>query len=83
MSSSIIPELIQALDEEIEAVKKGRGGSIVTVFNGLFLREVSGLFVYLFNLENFLAVLDEAPAEIEIAGKRYSAQVLSGPAPIL
>jgi len=40
------------------------------------LREVSGLFVYIFNLENFLAVLDDSPAEIEIRGNRYPAQVL-------
>ncbi|MDO8750721.1 MAG: AAA domain-containing protein [Dehalococcoidia bacterium] len=74
--AAIIAEFIQALDEEIEAVKKGRGGSTVKVFNGRFLREVSGLFVYVFNLENFLAVLDESPAEIEIKGHSYSAQVL-------
>jgi hypothetical protein len=76
MSSTIIQEFIQALHEEIEAIKAGKGGSIVKVFNGRFLRELSGLFVYVFNLENFLVVLDESPAEIEIRGDRYSAQVL-------
>jgi len=76
MTSTIIEEFIQALDEEIEAIKKGKGGSIVKIFNGRFLREISGLFVYVFNLENFLAVLDDSPAEIEIRGTRYRAQVL-------
>lgn len=76
MASTIIQEFIQSLDEEIEAIKSGKGGSVVKVFNGCFLREVSGLFVYAFNLENFLAVLDESPAEIEIRGNRYPAQVL-------
>jgi hypothetical protein len=76
MSSTIIKEFILALDQEISAIKKGKGGSFVKVFNGRFLREVSGLFVYVFNLENFLAVLDDSPAEIEIRGKRYPAQVL-------
>lgn len=76
MSSAIINEFIIALDQEIAAIKKGKGGSIVKVFNGRFLREVSGLFVYVFNLENFLAVLDDSPAEIDIRGKRYPAQVL-------
>lgn len=74
--TAIVDEFVLALDEEIEAIKKGRGGSIVKVFNGRFLREVSGLFVYVFNLENFLAVLDDSPAEIEISGSRYPAQVL-------
>ena len=76
MHSTIIKEFIVALDQEIAAIKRGKGGSIVKVFNGRFLREVSGLFVYVFNLENFLAVLDDSPAEIEIRGNRYPAQVL-------
>lgn len=76
MPSTIIKEFIVALDQEIAAIKRGKGGSIVKVFNGRFLREVSGLFVYIFNLENFLAVLDDSPAEIEIHGNRYPAQVL-------
>jgi KaiC/GvpD/RAD55 family RecA-like ATPase len=69
-------EFIQALDEEIEAIKAGKGGSTVKVFNGRFIREMSGLFVYAFNLENFLAVLEESPAEIEIHGNIYPVQVL-------
>ncbi len=76
MTFPIIQEFIQALNEEIEAIKRGKGGGIVKIFNGRFLREISGLFVYVFNLENFLAVLDESPAEIEIRGNRYPAQVL-------
>jgi superfamily I DNA and/or RNA helicase len=76
MISNTVKEFVTALDEEIAAIKRGKGGSIVKVFNGRFLREVSGLFVYIFNLENFLAVLDDSPAEIEIHGNRYPAQVL-------
>ncbi len=76
MPSAIISEFVTALDQEITAIKKGKGGSIVKVFNGRFLRQVSGFFVYVFNLENFLAVLDDSPAEIEVQGNRYPAQVL-------
>jgi hypothetical protein len=76
MPPTIISEFIKALDEEIEAIKKGGGGSIVTIFNGRFLREISGLYVYLFNLENFLTILDESPAEIEVRSQRYPAHVL-------
>lgn len=76
MASSIIDEFIQALDEEITAIKKGKGGGIVKVFNGRFLREVSGFFVYVFNLENFLTVLGDSPADIQIRGSQYPAQVL-------
>ena len=42
MASHIIDEFIQALDEEITAIEKDKG---VKVFNGRFLREVSGSFV--------------------------------------
>lgn len=38
--------------EEIDAIKNGKVGSVVKVVNGHFLCEVSGLFVYVFNLEN-------------------------------
>jgi superfamily I DNA and/or RNA helicase len=76
MLPGIIHEFIRALNEEIEAIKKGGGGSIVTLFNGRFLRAISGLYIYLFNLENFLIVLDETPAEIEVSGKRYPSHIL-------
>jgi hypothetical protein len=80
MLSQLTNELIQALNEEFDTLKnprgRSRGGNIVKVFNGRFLREVSGLNVYVFNLENFLTVLDDSPAEIEISGYRYSAQIL-------
>ena len=80
MPSKLAGELIQALNEEIDTLKnprgKGRSGNSVKVFNGRFLREVSGLNVYVFNLENFLTALDDSPAEIEINNYRYSAQIL-------
>ncbi len=78
--SQLAEELIQSLDEEVNALKNprgaSRGGNVVKLFNGRFLREISGLNVYLFNLENFLTVLDDSPAEIEINNHRYSAQVV-------
>ncbi len=76
MLPQLAEELIQSLYEEIDALKNPRGGNIVKLFNGRFLRELSGFNVYLFKLENFLTVLDDSPAEIEINKYRYSAQVL-------
>lgn len=74
--NNLIVEFVTALDEEILALKNGKGGSITKVFNGKLIRQVPNGFIYLFHLENFLATLDEAPAEIEIAGRTYSAQIL-------
>jgi hypothetical protein len=73
----MISEFVQALQEEIDALKKGKGGSIVKVFNGRLLRESSGYFIYLFHLENFLAAIDGTPAEIEIDGERSQCSVIA------
>ncbi len=72
-----VQEFIQALEEEISAIKKGKGGSIVKVFDGRFLTQTAGFFVYMFHLENVLVVLDDTPAEIEIASRSYRCQVVS------
>jgi signal recognition particle GTPase len=77
MSSEIIQEFIQALDEEIDAIKKGKGGSIVKISNGRFIGKKSDYFLYVFNLESFISVLDESPAEIEIRGNNYQATIYS------
>ncbi|MCL6477521.1 MAG: AAA family ATPase [Peptococcaceae bacterium] len=75
-SKQLIPEFIQALQQEIDALKRGKGGSVVKVFNGRLIRETSGLFVYTFHLENFLAAIDDTPAEIEVNGTRCTCQII-------
>lgn len=76
-SPSLIPELTQALQQEIDAVKSGKGGTATRVFDGRLVREAGGYFVYLFRLENFLAVLDDTPGELEIGNKRHPCQIVS------
>ena len=73
----LIREFIQALAEEIEAIKKGKGGSTVTVHDGVFIRRDGPLFVYVFTTESPLIVMDDAPAEVEIGGQKFSAQIIS------
>jgi len=73
----LIQEFIQALGEEIEALKKGRGGSIITVFDGHFIRKEGPFFVYVFTTESPLIVMDDAPAEIEIGGQKFGGQIIS------
>ena len=72
----LISQFVTALDEEISALKQGKGGSMSKVFNGSLIRKAPNGYVYLFHLENFLATLDDAPAEIEIKGQRHPAQIL-------
>lgn len=74
---SLIREFMQALAEEIEAIKKGRGGSIITVYDGSFVRHEGPFFVYIFTTESPLIVMDDAPAEIEVGGERFAGQIIS------
>lgn len=72
----IISEFVSALDEEIATLKSGKGGNVTKVFDGKYIREVPHGFIYLFHLENFLATVDDSPAEIEIDSQRLPAQIL-------
>lgn len=74
---SIINEFIDALAIEIDTLKKGKGGNIVTVYNGELIRQALDLFIYQFTLENFLIVLDDTPANIEVNGKEYECDIIS------
>lgn len=74
---SIIEEFINALDIEINAIKQGKKGSIVKVFNGERIRQTIDLFIYQFTLENFLIALDDTPAIIEVNGKEYNCDIIS------
>jgi len=76
-ASQHLAEFIQALGEEIKALKAGKGGSSTRVSNGRLVSENASMFVYVFVLENFLAVMDDTPVEIEIEGRKTSGQVVS------
>jgi len=72
-----IQEFVQALTDEIETIKRGGGGSILTVFDGRFVRQDGPLFIYVFSAENVLVLMDEAPAEVEVSGQRFNGQIVS------
>lgn len=73
----LISQFIEALISEIEALKKGRGGSIVTVHDGNFIRQEGPFFVYVFSTESPLVVMDDAPAEVEVGASRFPGQIIS------
>jgi translation elongation factor EF-1beta len=73
----IINEFISALNSEIEELKKGRGGSTVSIYDGEFVRESANLFIYQFSLENILITMDDTPAEIEINGRNHNCYVVT------
>lgn len=74
--NKLIDEFIIALDEEIKAIKAGKGGSVVRVFDGRFIREESGVFIYSFVLENFIATIDDAPVEVQVGGLKYQGHLI-------
>jgi hypothetical protein len=74
---SLVREFMQALSEEIDAIKRGRGGSIITVYDGVFVRREGPFFVYVFSTRSPLVVMEDAPAEVEIGGQRFAGQIVS------
>jgi hypothetical protein len=74
---ALLREFMQALAEEIEAIKKGRGGSVITIVDGSFVRRDGPFFVYAFSLESPLIVMDDAPAEVEVNGQKFRGQIVS------
>jgi hypothetical protein len=74
---ALIRDFIVALAEEIEAIKKRKGGSIITVYDGSFVRREGPFFIYVFTTESPLIVMDDAPAEVEVGGQRFAGLVIS------
>ncbi len=75
--SQLINEFIQALSDEINAIKRGKGNSRINLFDGLFVRQDGRFYVYIFTTENQLTVIDDTPGDIEVHGERFSAHVVS------
>lgn len=74
---SVIDEFVLALNEEIAALKKGKGGTNVRVFNGQLVKQLPGMYIYRFHLENFLVAMDDTPGEIIVNGRRLNCQVIT------
>jgi len=74
---AIINEFIDAFAIEIDALKKGKGGSFVTVYNGDLIKQTLDIYIYQFKLENFLVAIDDTPASLEVNGKEYECNVIS------
>lgn len=75
--NELIQEFIKALAAEIEVLKKGRGGSTITVYEGRFVRREGPFYVYVFSTESPLIVMDDAPVEIDIGGQKHNGQIIS------
>lgn len=74
---SMTREMIQALDDEIEAIKKGAGRQQIPLQNGLKQGFAAGRHLYCFSLAFELAVPDDTPAQLIVGERRYSVAVVT------
>lgn len=74
---SITYEMVQALSDEIEAIKEGGGGREIPLQNGRKDGFVAGRFLYTFDLAFELAVPDDTPAQLKVGGDSYRVTVVS------
>lgn len=73
----IIHEFLQALTEEITALRQGGPGACVNVYDGRLVRREGVFYVYVFTTKNPLVVMDDAPARVMIHGQEFSGQIIS------
>ena len=57
-SAQLIPEFIQALQEEIDVLKRGKGSSSIKVFNGSCTVNIRGFYLSI-SFRKPLAVVDD------------------------
>jgi hypothetical protein len=65
------------LAEEIEAIKKRKGGSIITVYDGSFKRPAGPFFVYIFTTESPLVVMEDAEAKVKVGDIECNGHIIS------
>ncbi len=73
---ALLQEFITALQEEITELKKGKGGKVTTVRDGTLLRVDGKFYIYSFVLDNFLAVMDDSPVDVQIGESRHQGQIV-------
>lgn len=76
-SQDRIRQFVEALKQEIEAIQKQKDALATYIMDGQLVRETAGLFIYSFNLENFLQIADDTPVTVEVGGKKSKGFIVS------
>lgn len=74
---AITEEMIRALGDEVEAIKRGTGGQQVGLQDGVKRGFSVGRYLYSFNLAFELNVPDDTPAQLIVGETRYSVTVVT------
>ncbi|MDI3530404.1 MAG: hypothetical protein PWP60_253 [Candidatus Atribacteria bacterium] len=75
--SALIAEFLQALSEEIEAVKKKRSHSKIEVKEGKLISSENNVYLYVFDVDSSFVPQEDIPVEIEVKGEIYGAEIVS------
>lgn len=70
-------EMIQALTDEILAIKEGGDGRDIPLYDGLSAGDAAGQHLYDFALEHELSVPDDAPGMLKVGNDTYEVTVVS------
>lgn len=74
---AITAELVGALDEEIQAIKKSGGTDQIGVHDGSYIGKAAGRFNYVFLLDTELNVPSDTPAQLRVGRDQHEALVVS------
>lgn len=69
--------MIQALEDEIEAIKNGGGNNQVPLTNGILQSSSGKRHFYLFNASYELTVPDDTPGQLKVGNKTYRCTVVA------
>jgi len=65
----------QALEIEIKCAQE-TGGKAYRIMDGKFITTDKATYIYLFNLEVELSIVDDSPIRVEIEGKKSEGQII-------
>jgi hypothetical protein len=75
--NKLIAEFQEALNDEIEALKKGQGGQKIFVENGKLVDRLSEKFLYRFYVELEQTIPEDSPCQIIIESEIVTAHIVS------
>ncbi|MCI4463277.1 MAG: topoisomerase DNA-binding C4 zinc finger domain-containing protein [Caldisericum sp.] len=75
--NKLIAEFQEALDDEIEALKKGQGGQKIFIENGKLIDRLSEKFLYRFYVELERTIPEDTPCQVIIGPEIITAHIVS------
>ena len=74
---AITAEMMTALSDEIDAMKRGHGGRQIPLQNGRSAGYAAGRHLYVFDLASELTVPDDTPAQLKVGDEIYTVTIVA------